>query len=83
MIRELEECKSVVDATFKEMQRARQYLKERSLVRFRDPFGSPERDTANYLFEEAERDFREKLAAFQWATKSFDDVKMRARAMSQ
>ena len=72
-------ARSRVDIAFNELEKARQYLKERSLVRFRDPFGSRERDTANYLFEEAERDYQEKLEVFQWATKSFDDVRMHAQ----
>jgi hypothetical protein len=71
----LQSAKSRVEHTFNELEKARQYLKERSLVRFRDPFGSQERDTANYLFEEAERDYQEKLSQFQWATKALDDFR--------
>jgi hypothetical protein len=79
-------ARSRVDVAFNELERARQYLKERSLVRVRNPFGSPERDTDNYLYEEAERDYQEKLAAFQWATKQFDDTrakKQRREAAAQ
>lgn len=68
-----------LDAAFKEMERARQYLKERSKVRFRDPFGSPERDTAQYLYDEAERDYKAKAVAFAIARKQFDDTRMYLR----
>lgn len=80
MNQELQACQNQLDAAFAEMERARQYLKERSLVRFRDPFGSPERDTANYLYEEAERDFKAAADAFAVARKQFDDVRMHSTA---
>jgi hypothetical protein len=80
MSQELQAYQDQVDAAFKEMERARQYLKERSLVRFRDPFGSPERDAAQYLYEEAERDHQVKKDAFQAARKLFDDTRMHLSA---
>jgi hypothetical protein len=79
MNEELQRLKQRVEIAAEEMQAAKQYFKECSRVRFRDPFGSPERATANYLFEEAERDYREKVEAFQLAAKMYDDVKMFAR----
>jgi len=75
-------ARSRVDIAFNEMERARQYLKERSLVRFRDPFGSNERDRCNRLYDEAERDYQEKVATFQFAAKNLDDVRFKKQRKS-
>jgi hypothetical protein len=76
---ELQRLEQQVESAAEAMQAAKWHFKERSRVRFRDPFGSPERDTANYLFEQAERDYKEKVAAFQLVAKMYDDLKMLAR----
>jgi hypothetical protein len=79
MSEELQRLKQQVESAAEAMRAAKWHFKECSRVRFRNAFGSPERDTANYLFEEAERDYKEKVAAFQLVAKMYDDFKMLAR----
>ena len=64
---ELQRLEQQVESAAEAMQAAKWHFKERSRVRFRDPFGSPERD------------YKEKVAAFQLVAKMYDDIKMLAR----
>jgi hypothetical protein len=73
---ELQKARADVDAAFAEMNTAKQWLKTRSLVRYRDPFGSAERQTAEKDYADALREWQEKTEAFQVAKKTYDDFRM-------
>jgi hypothetical protein len=75
-------ARSRVDICFNELETAKQYLKARSLTRFHGEFGSPERDESQYFYDEALHDYEEKLAAFQFATKHFDDTRCKKQRKS-
>jgi hypothetical protein len=75
---EIEKYKQLVDAAFFAMNQAKRYMKTCDPLRFKHPFGSAERATAERNYDAAVKDYREKNDAFATARKLYDDVRMHA-----
>jgi hypothetical protein len=77
---ELAAYKKLVDTAFAEMNAAKQYMKSCDPLRFKFPFGSVKRSTAERNYDEAVKDHRAKADAFAAARKLYDDTRMHSVA---